>query len=46
MDTTGKSDAAAGEPATRRLRTLEEKLSILAEASRARRLSRRGGAQA
>lgn len=34
MDTTGKSDAAAGEPATRRLRTLEEKRSILAEASR------------
>lgn len=34
MDTSGKSDAAAGEPATRRLRTLEEKLSILAEASR------------
>ena len=35
MDTSGKSDAAGGEPATRRLRTLEEKLSILAEASRA-----------
>ena len=34
MDTSGKSDAAAGEPTTRRLRTLEEKLSILAEASR------------
>lgn len=35
MDTSGKSDAAVGEPATRRLRTLEEKLSLLAEASRA-----------
>ena len=34
MDTSGKSDATPGEPVTRRLRTLEEKLSILAEASR------------
>ena len=34
MDTSGKSDATSGEPVTRRLRTLEEKLSILAEASR------------
>jgi len=34
IDTSGKSDAAAGESTTRRLRTLEEKLSILAEASR------------
>ena len=31
MDTSDKSEATAGEAATRRLRTLDEKLSILAE---------------
>jgi transposase len=34
MDTSDQSEAAPGEAATRRLRTLEEKLSILAEATR------------
>jgi hypothetical protein len=34
MDTSGKSDAAVGEPAMRRLRTLEWKLSILTEAGK------------